>query len=65
MKAIEEIKRIYDTPGRQWEKGAMRGAHNPKSVAKTRQSNFDDMLREALLLGEQITIIDSRRAALK
>ena len=59
MKAIEEIKRIYDTPGRQWEKGALRGT---RGTSTARRCSFEDMLREAILHREQIDRLDRLRA---
>lgn len=59
---VEEIKRIYDTPGRRWESGHLRGALGNKGAVQTTRSGFDEMLSEALEHRRQIDLNDQRRA---
>lgn len=59
---VEEIKRVYDTPGRRWESGHLRGALGNKGAVQTTRSSFDEMLSEALEHRRQIEMNDQRRA---
>jgi len=59
---IEQIKQVYDTPGRRWERGHMRGALHGKGAVQTTECSFPEALEEALGLRRQIDINDQRRA---
>ncbi len=59
---IEEIKKTYDLPGRQWERH-MHGAHMPRGPRKPQTCDFARALQEAVAMRAQIDINDKRRAA--
>jgi len=59
---VEQIRQVYDTPGRKWESGHMRGALHGKGSVQTTRCSFDEMLGEALELRRQIDLNDQRRA---
>lgn len=60
MKAVEEIRKIYDLPGKRWHKGTFRNIA-VSGGAKLRPCGFDEMLSEALKHREQIDRMDKLR----
>jgi hypothetical protein len=59
---VEQIRQVYDTPGRKWESGHMRGALHGKGAVQTTGCSFPEALDEALELRRQIDLNDQRRA---
>lgn len=57
--SIEEIKKTYDLPGRQWERH-MYGAHMRRNSLKPQGCSFERALEEALKMREQIDANDKR-----
>ena len=61
---IETVKKIYDLPGRRWERREYYTSRLGHEVEEMRQTDFGAMLNEALVLRACIDINDARRAQL-